>query len=476
MNSNIVIIGAGLVGPLLALTLTKKGYKVAVYERYEDIRHIPSLGRSINLVLTSRGLRAVSAIDKSGLLLNEMLEIARPVVGRVIHHENGEVDFQRYGKDDNEFNHSISRYELNKFFINKAEEVGAKFYFNHTLIDLDMNMKFPVLTFKKGEENVIVHSFGPVLACDGGGSITRRILRQQNRLDFVEVKCPQGYKELMFPRGNSLSMKGLHIWPRGDHFLMALENLDGSFTGTIYINTDGPESFKELKNKEKVETFFKKYYSHAIAELGGIEKIFQQMLNNPVGFLGTLKTNHFNIGGKICLLGDSGHAITPFFGQGTNASFEDCFDFVEMMDKFASQEKMTVHGLAAAFTGFNQKRKSNSDAIADMALENFIEMRSKVGDKKFLLMKRVENLIEKKFEHLFRSRYAMVCYGGNGNITYQNAKTLGDVQWEIVEQLSIGLTNPEDVNFQDALQMIEQSLVPLQKLLGVNIGKISHFH
>lgn len=199
-------------------------------------------------------------------------------------------------------------------------------------------------------------------------------------------------------------------------------------------------------------------------------------MRNPIGFLGTVKTDHFNIGGKICLLGDSAHAITPFFGQGTNASFEDCFDLVAMMNKFSPSCKMTINGLAAAFTSYNRLRKMNSDAIADMALENFVEMRSKVGNKDFLLKKAVENLLENKFQYLFRSRYAMVCYGGDGNITYQNAKTLGDVQWEIIEELSRNLNRAEDVNLQIALEMIEESLLVLQKMLNIDLSKIHHSH
>jgi kynurenine 3-monooxygenase len=338
-----------------------------------------------------------------------MLSITRPVLGRVIHHLNGDVDFQRYGKDDNEFNHSISRYELNKFLINKAEKNGAKFIFNHTLVDVNIDSHWSTLTFeiKLNNTNIskILKCEGPVLACDGGGSKTREVLKRLGILVSTETICPQGYKEIIFPKGNHLSRMGLHIWPRKTHFLMGLENLDGSFTGTIYINNKGPESFDDLNTKKKVDNFFCKYYSDVISDIGGKDSVSSQMINNPSGLLGTIKTDHFNIGGKICFLGDSCHAITPFFGQGTNASFEDCYDFVKMIIQFSPSSSMTIHGLSSAFSAYNQKRKSNSDAIADMAMDNFVEMRSRVGDRRFLLMKQVENMLENMFHTLFRSRY-----------------------------------------------------------------------
>jgi len=468
----ITIIGAGLAGPLLGICLRRQGYEVCIYEKYPDIRSIPSLGRSINLVLTSRGLRAVKAADPTGQLLREMTSISVPTMGRVIHHTDGSVDYQRYGKDDSEFNHSISRYELNKFVIDKAEQQGVEFHFNHTLENLTVEGKWPVLEFTIGSSNVkkFVACKGPVIGSDGAGSLVRTSLQKLGHVDFTA-----GYKEIIFPKGTGLANYGLHIWPRGSHFLMALANQDDSFTGTIYIDNEGhSESFKELNSPEKIMHFFNKHYKDTVQMLGGPENIVRQMMDNPVGLLGTVKTNKYNLGGKVLLLGDSAHAITPFFGQGTNASFEDVFVLSNYFQMFAPASEMSLPSLAAVFAAYNSERKPNSDAIADMALENFIEMRSKVGDKKFLLMKNVQNILENTFPKHFRSRYAMVCYGGDGNLTYFNAKNVGDVQWSILEELCSDINSPEEVDMKKAKELIVKTLIPINKLLNLDFEKIVH--
>jgi len=473
--AEVIVIGAGLAGPLLALNLQKRGYQVSVYERYLDVRSIPSSGRSINLVLTSRGLKAVRNIDQDGSLLEEMLRLTVPVTGRIIHHLDGAQDFQRYGKDDSEFNYSISRYELNKFMISKAAETGVRFFFDHTLEKTSLEDDMLRLHFTTPTGSFSKLCQGPVIGADGGGSRLRYSLRDLGVLDFAEEKCPQGYKEMHMPEGSGLEQHGLHIWPRGTHFLMGLANRDGSFTGTIYIDKEGPEAFESLTTRDQITTFFNKYYSEAIPALGGMEYIIKEMKENRVGYLGTLRTTQFNFRGKAVLLGDAAHAITPFFGQGTNASFEDVYILTQMMMKFAPPHRMTRPGLAAAFSGYNSLRKSNSDAIADMALENFVEMRSKVADRKFLLKKKVQNILENKFEAVFRSRYAMVCYG-SGNVSYANAKSVGDVQWEIIDELCESIKVAEEVDLDRALQLINSSLVPLQKMLRMDLRNVTHSH
>jgi len=478
-----VVIGGGLVGPLISLILRRKGYQVTLYERYGDMRKIPSGGRSINLVLTSRGLRALKGLGES--LMNDMVRMSVPVTGRIIHHADGTQQFSRYGKDDSEFNLSISRYELNIYLVNEAEKAGVSVNFGHHLVGGDFFINGApsdsMLVFKRPDGTTKrVHVRGTVIGADGGGSAVRNILGQCGCLHFTEDICPQGYKEIFFPKKSSggsyaMNKNGLHIWPRRTHFLMALANLDGSFTGTIYIDKDAGHSdasFAELSTPQKIMNFFRKHYATAIPLLGGEDAIVDQMLNNSVGLLGTVNTSNYSLGSKCVLIGDSAHAITPFFGQGTNASFEDCLTLSNMLDLHAPDK--SEMGLARAFAAYSNERKPNSDAIATMALENFVEMRDLVADKRFLLMKAVENLLENKFESSFRSRYAMVCYGGSGNITYDTALKLGAVQWSIIEEISQGITDPEQVDLVKAHHLITTRLVPFQKELNVDVTKICH--
>ncbi len=473
---HVYICGAGLVGSLMGVVLREKGFKVTIYERYEDVRTIPALGRSINLVLTSRGLRAVHMV--SAKLLKEMLAIAVPVTGRIMHQMNGEKVFQRYGKDDSEHNFSISRIGLNKFLINKAEAAGCKILFNHALERVS-NMKgesgaWARLHFKGGK---VVNCNGPLFACDGAGSRIRYSLRDLGLLTFKEDFCVQGYKEIMFPAHTSLGLPkglekhGLHIWPRGSHFLMALKNLDDSFTGTIYIDNKGPvESFEALKDYASVKKFMEKHYADAIPYLGGMDVIAKQIVENHTGLLGSVHTSRHAIGNKVILIGDAAHAITPFFGQGTNCGFEDVFIISQLLSKYGT----TPLGFDRAFGEYTFDRVENADAIATMALENFVEMRDLVGREDFLLRKGVQLILENKFPDIFRSRYAMVCYGGDGNITYNAALVIGKLQWKILDELSKDIEEPSEVDLVKAEKLIFDQMPPLLQQLKVDLTKISH--
>lgn len=534
-NSNeIVIIGAGLVGSLLAYLLQKRGFQVFIFERYQDIRTIPSLGRSINLVITRRGLRAVDSIGDG--LREELLSLAVKVIGRMIHQSDGSIQFQRYGKDDNECNYSISRYELNKFLIQKSETAGAKIFFGHELDtngttfieeggDVGATLKFKVTNNGVTSEK-IVRCECPVIACDGGGSRARYAMRKDGLLEFSESLlgtetggAPHSYKEILFPADSGLIQHGLHIWPRRNHMLMALANLDGSMTGTLYMDKDGEESFATINDDETATKFFEKYYPEVISLVGGIEKARLQMLNNPSGLLGTVRTTKWNYKGRVVLLGDAAHAIVPFFGQGMNCGFEDVLQLLTVIEKYRckggsigsiktitnGQETVEFEGLsiempaeeaiswANAFEEFHNSRKCNGDAIADLAVENFHEMRDRVADRTFLLQKRVENRIENAMSHKFRSGYAMVCYGGSGvgEVTYQKALELSRVQNEILGSLIKDLAAelealPSDSNWssflddyasrvslEEAERLIDEKVVPLHIQYGIDLSTVA---
>jgi len=477
-SKEFVIIGGGLIGPLISLILRQKGYQVTLYERYGDIREIPSVGRSINLTLTSRGLQALKGLGDT--LLNDVLRMSVRITGRIIHHEDGTQTFSRYGKDGRGFN--VSRYELNIYRINKAVQAGVSVNFGHHLIGGDFFIRDApndsLLVFRRPDGTTKrVHVRGTIVGADGGGSVVRNILAKNGCLHFTKDMCPQGYKEIIFPKETAGAMEknGIHIWPRRSHFLMGLANLDGSFTGTIYMDKEkghSDPSFAELSTPEKIMSFFRKHYATAIPLLGGEKPIVDQMLNNSVGILGTINTSSYNLGSKVVLIGDSAQAITPFFGQGTNASFEECLTLSNMLDLNAPNKSQM--GLARAFAEFSNERKPNNDAIARMALENFVELRDLVADKRFLLMKAVENLLENTFESSFCSRYAMVSYGGSGNITYDVARKLGEVQWSIIEEISQGITDPAQVDLDKALELMNTRLLPFQRKLNVDLTQICY--
>jgi kynurenine 3-monooxygenase len=519
-----VVLGAGLVGCLCAVVLLRKGFKVKVFERYADIRSIPSAGRSINLSVTSRGLRAIRALG--GTLYDDLLGLATKIRGRIIHLADGNTIFQRYGKDDSECNYSVSRYELNAFLLDLAAREGAELYFDHILSETsdfsgDGNMGC-VLNFLHGSDQqkmrkrVKVHC--PVIACDGAGSRARCALGHQGLTTYTENLLTRGYKEVLFPNpgeGNDFGCKGedggepcegqygLHIWPRGDHMLMALANRDGSFTGTIYMDSKGPtDSFEALAaSHEKCKDFVAKNYSHAVPCVGGMDNFVKQVTDNPDGILGTVWTSRWAVEAKVLLIGDASHAMVPFFGQGCNCGFEDVRWLSKLLDEHCGDgttsglrcpEKCTAANFSACFRKLEEARKPNADAICDMALENFVEMRDKTGDRKFQAMKRVENKLENQFGHKFRSRYAMVCYGGEGNVSYSNAMALGMTQNEILSRLCSHMIAPNNdsagnigseeamhaqvelVDMDFASKLIDEMLVPEQQKLGIDLTTVRH--
>lgn len=518
-GQHMVIVGAGLVGSLCAVVLLNKGFKVHVYERYPDIRSIPSVGRSINLSVTSRGLRAIKSLG--GSLYDDILNgLATKISGRIIHMPDGDRLFQRYGKDDSECNYSISRIDLNKFLIDAAAQAGAEFHFDHALSDTSDfsggEAVGCVLNFTKGppgkpekQERMRVRVHCPVIACDGGGSRVRYALRKSNLTTFTEDILPRGYKEVLFPnpgdndfgaagggaREACPGANGLHIWPRGDHMLMALANRDGSFTGTIYMDNHGPaDSFEAFSNtpegREKCKAFCEKYYTPAVPLVGGMDSLVRQIVENPTGILGTVRATTWAVRGKVVLIGDACHAMVPFFGQGCNCGFEDTLWLSRLLDQHCCEngecvaKKCTGENFQACFEALEQERKPSADAICDMALENFVEMRDKTGDVKFQAMKKVENKLENAFPAKFRSRYAMVCYGGEGNVSYANAKKLGMVQANILEQLCAdmeGLENEETmiaeiskIDLSQAELLIDKELVPRQQELGIDLSTVRH--
>lgn len=460
-KDSVVIVGGGLVGCLLAISLRNRGIGTHVLEAREDLRDSAPGGRSINLVLTSRGVHALAMVSPT--LASQLLSITVPVYGRTLHSVNGELAYQPYGPDESYCNFSVSRTELNQKLIDAAEDSGAKFTFSSPLDHIDIKTG-DIYTYNcrgtGGHPHVKVHSASTVFGADGGGSRCRQALHSLlgSHSSDVGVPLDSGYKELLMPANSdgsyAMDKDSLHIWPRGSHFLMALPNTNGSFTMTLYLSRSGPLSFDSLKSADDIEAFFTEYYGDAIPLMPEYLTDFQ---TNPVGFLGTVYCAPWHYDDKLLLIGDAAHAITPFFGQGCNSAFEDVTVLAEMLDSGITLDKV--------LSKFSLARKPDADAIAIMALENYVEMQAKTADPLFLLQKAVEVELSHNFP-IYLSRYGMVTHS---LIPYSVCYAIGLVQQSILEELCKGISDSTSIDLEHAELLIEEKLIPLLNSHGITI-------
>lgn len=416
------IIGAGLVGSLLSLYLAKRGYKVNIYERRPDMRKDAiSAGRSINLALSDRGFRGLEGVG----LADEIRKTGIPMYGRVIHQTNGEVVFQPYGKD-NQAIYSVSRGGLNIALMNFAEShSNVKIHFHQRCndVDLDSNKVFmeDVRNGKKYEVDADL-----IFSADGAFSAVRYTMQKTDRFEYSQHFLEHGYKELTIPAGPNgeflLDKNALHIWPRNSYMLIALPNPDGSFTCTLFFPYKGEQSFESLKTEEDVLRFFKNDFPDAVPLMPTLVPDF---FNNPTGSLVTIKCFPWTHQHKMMMMGDAAHAIVPFFGQGMNSGFEDCTYLGQLMDEFSDDWSKIM-------PAFEQVRKPNTDAIAELAYENFIEMRDKVADSRFLLRKKIEKYINERYPDKFIPKYSMVTFS---DMPYSEAFNTGKKQDEFFNQV-----------------------------------------
>jgi kynurenine 3-monooxygenase len=450
-SETIRLIGAGLNGPLLAILLAKRGFRVEIYERRPDMRRVRmSAGRSINLALSTRGIHALT---KAGLW-SAMQEIIIPMKGRMIHSVKGELTFQPYGKDATEVIYSISRAELNMALISAAEAEGAKLHFQRRCTGIDLKTGAVRLRDEQTEEETTVES-DVAIGCDGSASALRAEMLKQNRFNFSQQYLDYGYKELTIPAGpegkHLLEKHVLHIWPRGNYMLIALPNSDGSFACILFLPFEGVDSFARLAEHSDVLGFFQSRFPDALALM---PQLAENYFGNPTGAMVTIKCSPWHAEGKVLLLGDAAHAIVPFFGQGINCGFEDCTCLMELLDR---------HGTdwSRVFGEFELSRQINTDAIADMAVENFVEMRDRVGDPRFLFRKKVELTLAAKYPHLFVPKYAMVTFH---RIPYSIALSRGTIQERMLSELCDPIDRIEELDWELAAHLIERDLTPLEQV------------
>jgi kynurenine 3-monooxygenase len=447
LSETITLVGAGLAGPLLAIELKKRGFNVEIYERRPDMRRVQiSAGRSINLALSTRG---IYALQQSGVW-DAMKKIIIPMKGRVMHAVSGDLTFQRYGKDDTEVINSISRAELNMALMTAAEEHGVAIHFNQRCTGYDLRSgTLDLRNEETGEEHRV--NAGIVIGTDGSASPIRQAMLNLPRFNFSQQYLDYGYKELTIPAGpdgeHQLETHALHIWPRGNYMLIALPNIDGTFAGILFLPFEGADSFAALDNKAKVCSFFEARFPDALRLT---PHLTDNYFANPTGAMVTIKCFPWHHGSAL-LLGDSAHAIVPFFGQGLNCAFEDCTVFLELIDRLGPN-------WPAVFAEFEHARKINTDSIADLAVENFVEMRDLVADPRFLLRKKVELALEAKFPGHFVPKYAMVTFH---RIPYSLAESRGQIQDRMLTELCNSIERIEDIDWKKAETLIQRDLTPL---------------
>ena len=435
--------GGGLVGCLLSLYLAKKGYQVDVYERKPDLRKAyKEYGRSINLALSDRGWKALNGIG----IGEDIRKVAIPMYGRMVHDVQGKLNFQPYGKDGQAI-YSVSRGGLNIALLDLVEkEANINLHFSQQCqrVDLHTNEVY-LCNSKTGEESVIQTE--RLFGVDGAYSMVRYAMQKTERFEYSQSYLNYGYKELTIAPGPygrwMLEKEALHIWPRGNYMMIALPNLNGSFTCTLFFPYEGEASFSQLKTEADVEAFFKKQFPDAVPLM---PDLVEEYLRNTVGALVTIKCFPWSHQDKILLLGDASHGIVPFYGQGMNAGFEDCTVFNELLNQHHGDWK-------TIFKTFQEMRKPNTDAMADLAIYNFMEMRDLVADPRFILQKKIEAKLNTLYPDKWIPLYPMVTFS---DMPYAEAQAAGKQHEKIMAKLMPHIQTEADFEKPEVQELVKK--------------------
>lgn len=453
-SKDVHVVGGGLVGTLAAIYLAEQGVEVTLYERRPDMRRQDvDAGRSINLVVTDRGLKALNRVG----LKEKILELSIPMKGRMLHDEEGKETFVPYGQKDDEVIHAVHRGLLNKRLLEATEKYSnLKVFFQYKCLGYDLETKtLHFLDEASGREKKVV---APVtFGTDGAWSpIRKSMLNNMMNFNYSQDFLEHGYKELSIPPSKDgdflIDKNALHIWPRKNYMLIALPNLNGSFTCTLFMSYKGEESFETLTGPADVTEFFDRVFPDVVPLMPTLTNDF---FDNPVGALATIRCNPWHAKGDVMLIGDASHAIVPFFGQGMNCGFEDVSALAELVDNNGLTDWESL------FAQLNENRKPNTDAIADMALENFIEMRDTTADPKFQLKKKIGFELEKRFEGRFVPRYSMVMF--HPELSYRDAQVMSQKQEKVLDALSENVSNVDEVDWSKAEDLINELYTQSQK-------------
>ena len=448
-NEKITVVGGGLSGPVMAMYLAKKGIRVDIYERRPDMRKENiSAGRSINLAISKRGITALEEIGVFHKISSQII----PMYGRKIHNIDESTRFLPYGRPDQYIN-SVSRSELNILLLTEAEKTGQiRFLFQHSCSGMDLESGTVFFNNEvNGDQKTLQGT--PVIAADGSGSAVRESMIKSGYLSGSFDPLGHSYKELSIPPDKSgefqLEPNALHIWPRGKFMLIALPNMDRSFTVTLFLPNIGDISFSTVRSLDDLNSLFEKNFPDVLDIMPSLKTDY---FSNPTGKLGTVRCSQWNVNESV-LIGDAAHAVVPFFGQGMNASFEDCTVLNQMLDSSVNWKDL--------FESFSKKRKIDGDAIADMALENYIEMRDSVNKDRFLNERDLERQLELKYPDQFISRYSMVSFH---QIPYSTVQVRGAIQQEILDWILDNETVDTPVTAEEIEKEIKSKLSALPLL------------
>ncbi len=441
------IVGAGLTGPLMALLFAQRGIDVDVYERSADPRlNLQTAGRSINLALAERG---ISALRRAGVY-DAIEPLLIPMRGRLLHGMDGTQTFVPYGQK-NEAIYSVSRAALNQLLIEKAAAVPqVSLYFEHRCAAASFSSRELHMVGPGNETKALPMQH--VIGADGAGSVLRNAMVRELGIASSEMILEHGYKELTITATrdgrHALDANALHLWPRGGFMLIALPNLDGSFTATLFLAREGEPGFSMLDNEVQLKAFFREQFPDVLPLM---PDLCTEFFEHPMGIMGTIRCQQWSVADQLLLIGDAAHAIVPFHGQGMNCAFEDCAILSAALEQSDDWQQL--------FTEFERGRRADTEAIADMALENYLEMRDTVRDPRFQLQKQISLELERRHPRRFVPRYSMVMF--HAEISYATAYERGRIQQRLLDELTINMQGLSEIDWNYAASRINELLPPL---------------
>lgn len=446
----VTIVGSGLAGSLLALYLAKRGYKLELFDARPDPRAMRAEdGRSINLALSCRGITGMAGVD----IMPQVKKLMVPMRARAIHEMQGQIKFQSFGRHQNEYINAIQRNDLNKLLLNEAEKYPkVKLNFNTKLIDLDVDKK--IVLFQLPDGTILKQNYGLLIGADGAGSAVREQLHAKHLVHASRTYLPYGYKELSIgePAQNHLIHEHLHLWPRDAFLLLGNPNLNQSITGSLFLPCEGKNSFAELNNYLKIKAFFQKSFPDAYAQMPNLIEEFTQ---HPTGNMSTIKCDPWYYQDQCLLIGDAAHGVVPFLGQGMNSAFEDCRILNELLDKYHDDWKKVMPALY-------QSRKVNTDAVAQMSMDNFHEIQVDIRDKKFNLKKQLELELMHRYPEDYVSKHVLVMFT---NTPYAEAQAHGELQAKFLNKISDQVERIEEIDWTKVEKELKQYDKKLAKLI-----------
>lgn len=443
-KNEITILGAGLIGSLMAIYLKRQGLDVSVYDKRPDKRKAPYYegGRSINMALSHRGWKSLEQVG----LKDKVLPLAIPMYGRKVHDEHGGTNFIPYGKADQAI-YSISRGKFNQLLAEEAERLGVVLNFDHKALDVDFQNQEITFEIPDGQKKF---QAPVIIGADGAYSSLRMAMQKQIRFNYKQEFISHGYKELTIPptaEGQfAMDPNALHIWPRGKFMLIALPNPDKSFTCTLFLPFEGAKvCFEKINDEADLVSVFKNYFDDAYQLMPDLKT---EYFKNPTAALINIECYPW-VQGQSILLGDASHAMVPFYGQGMNCGFEDCAILNGLIDKYG------VNSWDLVFEKFQKKRKPDTDAICQLAMENFIEMRDAVADPKFLLRKKIEAKLYELYPNEWIPLYSMVTFSDMG---YAEAYAQGKLQEAVMDKVMADpliTENWDKLDYEDIINKME---------------------